>query len=364
VHDEFICCSIGAVTACALQALPAAACTGIRLKPGDGSVVYGRTLEFGTDLCSNVIVIPRGKSFVGTTRDNQPGLRWTSHYGAVGANAFGMPALIDGVNEQGLAVGVFYFPGYAKYQTVRSEDVGRALAPWELATFLLVTCADVSQALAAAESIRVDEVVQADFGFVPPCHFVVHDASGRCAVLEYVDGELRTYDNPLGVVTNSPTFDWHVTNLRNYTNLSVTNVPPIEMVGMSLNGFGQGNGLLGLPGDFTPPSRFVRAVAFSQSAVPVRTARDGVLEAFHILNQFDIPKGAVRGTEQGRQTDEYTLWTSAADLANRRYHFHTYASRQIRMVDLSEVDLDATDVKTFSMAAVERIEDVSSEKER
>ena len=353
-----------AFAACALQSLPAAACTGIRLRPADGSVIYGRTLEFGTDLCSNVIVVPRGKSYVGTTRDNRPGLRWTSRYGAAGANAFGMPVLIDGVNERGLVVGLFYFPGYAKYQNVTDDDVGRSLAPWELGTFLLGTCADVKEALAAAENVRVGEVVQADFGFVPPCHYVIHDASGECAVLEYVDRELRTYDNPLGVFTNSPTFDWHITNLRNYVNLSVTNVPPVDMVGMTLNGFGQGNGLLGLPGDFTPPSRFVRAVAFSQSAVPVKTARDGVLEAFHILNQFDIPKGAVRGTEQGRQTDECTLWTSCADLANLRYYFHTYANRQIRMIDLGEVDLDAKDVKTISMAAAEQIEDVSSEEEK
>src|ERR1700686_806836 len=116
------------------QVLPAQACTGIRIKPDDGSIIYARTLEFGTDLCSNVIVIPRGKSFVGTAPGGQPGLAWTTKYGCAGANAFGLSVLVDGVNEMGLAVGIFYFPGYAKYQNIAASEVAKAVAPWELAT--------------------------------------------------------------------------------------------------------------------------------------------------------------------------------------------------------------------------------------
>ena len=198
-------------------------------------------------------------------------------------------------------------------------------------------------------------------GFAPPCHFIVHDADGQCVVLEYIDGELKVHDDPLGVVTNSPTFDWHVTNLRNYVNLSVTNVPPVELAGIKLSGFGQGSGMLGLPGDFTPPSRFVRAVAFSQSALPVETAREGVLQAFHILNQFDIPKGAARGTEHGKEVADYTLWTAASDLKNLRYYFRTFANSRIRMVDLRKMDLDAKQIKTISMGGDEVIEDLSGE---
>ena len=161
--------------------------------------------------------------------------------------------------------------------------------------YLLGNCANVKEALEATKRIRVGEVVQKDMGIVPPCHYIVTDAGQRCVVLEYVGGELKVHDNPLGVMSNSPSFDWHLTNLRNYVNLTVTNVPPVDIAGIKLAGFGQGSGMLGLPGDFTPPSRFIRAVAFSQSAVPVATAEEGVLQAFHLLNQFDIPKGAARG---------------------------------------------------------------------
>jgi choloylglycine hydrolase len=340
----------------------ASGCTGIRIEPKDGSVIFARTLEFADDIHSNIIVIPRGTDYVGTAPGERTGLRWKSKYATVGANAFDMPAIIDGHNEKGLAVGLFYFPGYAKYQEVKEAAVKSALAPWELGVYLLGNCANVNEAVDAARGVRVGEVVQKDMGFVPPCHYIVNDAGGRCVVLEYVNGELHVHDNPLGVMSNSPTFDWHLTNLRNYVNLSVTNVPPVEISQIKFLSFGQGSGMLGLPGDFTPPSRFVRAVAFSKSALPVATAKDGVLQAFHILNQFDIPKGAARSIEHGKKTADYTLWTGASDLKNLRYYFRTYDNSRIRMVDMKAVDLDAKEIRTISMQGQEQIEDVSGDR--
>ncbi len=131
------------------------ACTGIRIKPKDGSVIYARTLEFAADLKSDLIVIPRGLSYVGSAPEGQLGLHWHMKYATVGANGFAMPQIVDGLNEAGLAVGLFYFPSYATYQTVEPDQVDRALAPWELGTYLLGTCADVGQAVAAAKKVRV-----------------------------------------------------------------------------------------------------------------------------------------------------------------------------------------------------------------
>ena len=335
------------------------ACTGITIKPKDGSVVFARTLEFAMDLKSNVIVVPRGKEWVGTVPGDKPGLRWKTKHGIVGTNAFDMPVTVDGLNEKGLHAGLFYFPGFAKYPRVGPEDSDKALAPWELGFFLLGTCSDVNEAVAAAKSVLVGDVVQKDMGFVPPVHYIVTDVAGKSVVLEYVDGELKIHANPLGVMTNSPTFDWHMTNLSNYVNMSVSNVPKIDVRGTEIKGLGQGSGMLGIPGDFTPPSRFVRAVAFSQSALPVKEAKDGVLQAFHILNQFDIPKGAARGMEHGREVADYTLWTSAADLKNFRYYYRTFDNSRIRMVDLKAVDFDAKEIRTISMKGEEEIEDVS-----
>jgi len=344
-----------------LGSASALACTGITIKPKDGSVIFARTLEFAVEIKSDAILVPRGKEYVGSTPSGEPGLRWKTKYAMVGMNAYNMPVLVDGLNEKGLHVGLFYFPGYAKYPKIQAEERDKALAPWELGIFLLGTCTDVREAVAAAEKVRVGEVVLKEMGFVPPVHFIATDAKGDCVVFEHIGGELKVYENPLGVMSNSPSFDWHMTNLSNYVNLTVTNVPRIKFGEKEWRAFGQGSGMLGLPGDFTPPSRFVRAVAFSKSALPVDTAKEGVLQAFHILNQFDIPKGAARSTENGKEVADYTLWTSAADLKNLRYYFRTYDNSKIRMIDLKAADLDAKEVKTISLQSKEEIEDVTKE---
>ncbi len=351
---------LGMFALAALGPTNAPACTGITIKPKDGSIIFARTLEFAVDLQSNVIVVPRGKEYVGTAPGDKPGLHWKTKYGIVGTNAFDLPVTVDGLNEKGLYVGLFYFPGFAKYPDVKAENFGKTLAPWELGVFLLGTCSDVKEAVAAVKNVYVGNVVQKDMGLVPPVHFIVTDASGTSMVLEPVDGELKVHANPLGVMSNSPTFDWHMTNLSNYVTMSAKNVEQIDLAGKEIKGLGQGSGMLGLPGDFTPPSRFVRAVAFSKSALPVEKAKDGVLQAFHLLNQFDIPKGSARSVEHGKEVADYTLWTTAADLKNLRYYFRTYDNSRIRMVDLKAVDLDAKEIKTIPMKGEEQIEDVSA----
>jgi choloylglycine hydrolase len=351
---------LATIALAALAPSAARACTGITIKAKDGAIVFARTLEFAMNLKSNVIVVPRGKENVGTAPGDKPGLRWKTLYGTVGANAFDLPVTIDGLNEKGLHVGLFYFPGFAKYQDVKPADIGKALAPWELGTFLLGTCTNLKEAVAAAKGVLVGEVVQKDMGFVPGVHYIVTDTSGTSVVLEYVGGELKVHADPLGVMTNSPTFDWHITNLSNYVTMSSKNIPTIDLAGKEIKGLGQGSGMLGLPGDFTPPSRFVRAVAFTQTAVPVAGAKDAILQAFHILNQFDIPLGAARGMEHGQEVADYTQWTVAADLTNTRYYFRTFDNSRIRMVDLKTVKLDGKQITTISMQGDEEIEDVSA----
>jgi choloylglycine hydrolase len=352
--------SIAAVVLLAAPISSASACTGIRVRPQDGSVISARTLEFGTDLHSMLIVVPRNLQYVGTAPGGKPGLKWSTRFGIVGTNALGLPHICDGLNEKGLGMGLFYFPEYAGYQPATVETADKTLAPWELTTYLLGACGTVDEAIHAAREVRVVSVALAQFGSeCPPVHYVLHDATGRCAVLEYVGGELHVYDNPLGVFTNAPTFEWHLTNLRNYLNLLVDSAPPADFNGLRLTPFGQGDGMHGLPGDFTPPSRFVRAVAFTQSAVPVATAPDGVRQAFHLLNQFDIPKGLNREKQQGQTTIEYTSWTSASDLTNRRFYFHTYDDRQVRMVDLKGADLDSGKIVTVPMTGATTFDDVT-----
>lgn len=338
------------------------ACTGIRLSAEDGTIVHARTLEFAVDLQSNVIMVPRGYNRSGTTPDGRQGLAWKSKYASLGANGVDLPYIFDGLNEKGLAVGTFYFPGTAGYMPYEPDDAAKTIAPWEVGSWILENFATTEEVSAGVQKVVVPPVVLKAWGFVPPLHYVVHDASGHSIVLEYVGGALRIHDNPLGVMSNSPEFDWHMTNLRNYVHIFHTNRPAIRLGQVELKPFGQGSGMLGLPGDFTPPSRFVRAVAFSQSLLPSKTGEEAVLQAFHLLNNFDIPKGAAREAEKdehGNILADYTTWTSANDLKRKRFYFRTYDNSQIRMVDLMKMDLEATEITTISMKGKERIEDMT-----
>ena len=349
---------IVAAAFCSLLAPTVQACTGIRLIAEDGTVVHARTMEFAIDIHSDVMMIPRGFARTGTTPDGKEGLKWKAKYASVGANGVGLPVLFDGLNEKGLAAGTFYFPTSAGYMPYTAADAGKTIAQWEVGSWILENFANVEEVKAHIGNIVVPGVVFGGWGFAPEAHYIVHDATGRSIVIEYVGGKLNIHDNPLGVLTNSPAFDWHMTNLRNFVNFSMTNVPPVQLGSIKLLPFGQGSGMLGMPGDFTPPSRFVRAVAFSQSVLPSKTGDDAVLEAFHILNQFDIPKGAAREHEKdehGNILADYTIWTAASDLKAKQYYFRTYENSQIRMVDLMKMKIDGKDMVKISMKGAENI---------
>ncbi|MGZ8417003.1 MAG: linear amide C-N hydrolase [Methyloceanibacter sp.] len=344
----------GLIAAFSFATTPSFACTGISLKAGDGAAIRGRTLEFGFPMQSKVLVVPAGQELSGTLPDGGKGLVYKSRYAFVGANALGLPAILDGINDQGLSVGLFYFPGYAKYAEVTDENKSRAIAPQEFGVWALANFATVDEVREAVKNIVVVPTpapgLGSPQGAVAGAHFFLQDKSGKSLVVEPVDGTLKLHDAPLGVMTNAPTYDWHMTNLSNYINLSVKDIDRAKVGGVTVPAFGSGSGLLGLPGDFTPPSRFVRAVVYSQSAVPNQTANEAVLAAFHILNQFDIPKGVVMNSAVGEPIAEITEWTSVADLKNLRWYFRTVADQSIRVVDLKEA-LDAAkgEIATIEM---------------
>ncbi len=317
-------------------------CTGIRLKAQDNSIIYARTLEFAQEINSEIIFIPRNYEFVGTDQSGKSnGLRWKTKYAVVGTNAEKQIGAIDGVNEKGLAGGLFYFSGYAQYQEVPADQNNNSIAPWELMTFILSTCDSVAQVKKILPTIYVNGASFAQWGITPPVHAVVHDEAGNSVVIEYVNGILHLYDNPLGVMTNAPTFDWHITHLSTYINLGVFNDSSKELNGLTLKPLGQGSGMLGLPGDFTSPSRFVRAVVYSQSVIDIKDCQTTKKTAFHILNLFDIPRGFIRQREKDGVLYERTQWTSACDLKNRRYYYKTYETQIVQEVDLLTMDMDS-----------------------
>lgn len=316
------------------------ACTGITVKAKDGAVVHARTMEFADNLESRILIIPRGQKIVGTGPGNKPGLSWKTKYGAVGLDCYDVVAFADGMNEKGLAAGVFYLPGFTQYQKVSPAEQGKSLAPWEIPLWILTNFATVEEVKTAISKIKVWPGVIPSLSKNPlPLHFITTDKSGQSLVIEYVKGKLHLYDNPLGVITNSPPFDWHLNNLRNYVNLSANNVPQLKLSGITLYPTGQGSGMLGLPGDVTPPARLVRAVAFTQAALPVKGGNEAARQAFRLLNSFYITKGMSRGMENGKPVYDFTQWMDACDLKNLKFYVATYYNLVPKMVDLKRLDL-------------------------
>ncbi|MCH9754048.1 MAG: linear amide C-N hydrolase, partial [Alphaproteobacteria bacterium] len=194
----------------------------------------------------------------------------------------------------------------------------------------------------------------------PPMHYIVYDKSGRSIVIEPLGESLVVYENGLGVITNSPTFDWQLTNLSNYINLSPYNINSLQLRNFKLEPFGQGTGMIGLPGDFTPPSRFVRAAFFSSAATPCENSEEALEQTFHILNQFDIPKGIVRQRERGEISYDHTLLTSVKDPQALKYFYRSYHNQAIQYIDLHQFDLNAKTIKAIKVQGKQQTLDVSS----
>ncbi len=309
-------------------------CTTFRIRTTSGEVVIGRTMEFALDLGWRLLVIPCGTELTGTAPDG-PGHAFRADHGFVGVGALGRSSATDGINDAGLYAALLYLPGFAEYQPSDDVPAGELVSPDEVASLVLAGAGSVREAVEVVSDVTVWNRVEDLLGAPLPIHLVLFDAGGDAAVVEWVGGERHIHENPVGVCTNAPPFDWHVTNLRNYVNLSATNVSPLELDGLAVKGLGEGTGLLGLPGDWTPPSRFVRATAIAHATLPVESGDPAMLAALHIVNAFDIPKGVVRSPEGG----DFTAWSSVIDLAARRYVLRTYDDPTPRILALDDLDL-------------------------
>jgi len=340
---------------------PAEACTGLRLTAKDGNAVHGRTFEFGVKVDTSVVVVPRGYSFTAST-PNGKGLTYQSKYAVVGTIASDTLNVLDGLNEMGLSIGTFYFPGYAGYTPTTAENQSKSLSPVDFPNWVVTQFSTLDEVKNNLSNVVIAPTVVKEWGSTPaPFHYIVYDKSGKSIVIEPMNNKLVVHENPLGVLTNSPTFDWHMTSLRNYINLSPKNDPPLKIGNLTLAPFGQGSGMVGLPGDFTPPSRFVRAAIYSVTAIPSANADEGVFQAFHILNQFDIPVGIARQVEKGVVYSDYTLATVVHDPSHLKYYFRTYDDQTIKVVDLNAFDKQGSQVKRASTSGRQPYVDISKD---
>ncbi len=356
------------------------ACTAFQLQSQDGAFVYCRSMEFGVDLKSNLLIVPRGSEYKGTA-PNQTGLQWKTTYGFLGLNQWLSPTFVsDGMNEKGLVVGVLYLPGFTEYEKPDPARTDKTLGGWELSAYLLGTCANLDDVKSALANVLVAQQPIPGINFMLPVHFYIGDNQGNVLIVEYIRGKRIIYENPIGILTNAPPFDWQLNNLANFVNLSPLNVPKLNIKDDTINAIGQGSGLLGIPGDYTPPSRFVRATLFSQWATPVKNSEETARLGFHILNTFDIFLGVVREkvseknsslsaelqkhiNAPGNVMSDYTQWTVVHDRTNLKTYVRSYDSLQIQRVDLKKIDFAQPGFKIIKMQQNFIVDDVTAKLE-
>ncbi|MBL8579878.1 MAG: linear amide C-N hydrolase [Mesorhizobium sp.] len=337
-------------------------CTSLGYQDAAGNSYFGRTLELTTDLPYQLAYFPIGFELVSEVPDH-PALKLSSRYGALAITMPGrLPSpgaplgisdlkVLEGLNDQGLTFSLLSYPTAAGEQ--KSVDVTRSilsasdLGLWALGQF--ATVAELKAAL-AKQPVMLQSLALLG-GVVSPFHYVVHDASGASFVIEFDKGEMFTYDNPVGVMTNGPRFDWHLINLNNYTFLS--NVDKSSSVFGAYKAVQPDSGIAtaGLPASNTSVGRFVRAAYYAQFAEKAATPDLAIRTLAHVMNNFDRPKGVtidypeaggghleVQGLAQESSESyatEFTCWTSMSDLERKLFFIRDYTSLNFVSFDLT-----------------------------
>lgn len=320
------------------------ACTAINVVAKDGTVVAGRTMEWAFDMKWELIANPKGTAIQLTapTSLKLPAVNLTSKYAFVGVAPGvlkGSPAYLEGQNEAGVAMSGNFLPGFTEYQTVTPQDKNY-VSILGVGSFLLAMFGSVKEIRAELPKYKVwyDPSEVKGIPTPPWLHFALTDRSGDSIIVEFVQGQMKIYDNVAGVLTNAPTYDWHLNNVRNYLSLSSSATASVTVGKANVTELGQGGGLLGLPADYTPPSRFVRETYLKQFAYQPNGSADAVQLAGHLLNNVDIPVGVARSNDGKQVVSDYTQWINLKDLKNNRMKIANYTNRtNFIEIDLNEV---------------------------
>ncbi|MGY3703023.1 penicillin acylase [Vagococcus martis] len=316
-------------------------CTSITFQSENKLNFFARTMDFGFELNGMPIAIPRNYEstfhFEGTLKTT---------YAFVGTGQkMGEYMFADGVNEKGLSIAELYYLNEASY---KSEPVdGKInLTQDEFLTWVLGHVASIDELKELSKNIELVGVKNDLVSAVTPLHFIVSDKTGRCVVVETNDATLTVKDNPVGVMTNSPNLEWHLTNLNNYLSIQPTNFASKELDGYTLKPFGQGSGTYGLPGGLTSPERFVRATYMKAYTEKGQTELEAVNSIYHILNTVTIPKG-VNVKDDGH--NDYTQYRAVFNLTDLTYYFNPYYTQEVYSVKLTEELCSKDDVTVFDV---------------
>ncbi len=313
-------------------------CTAITWHSGD--FYFGRNLDLDHGYQETVAVTPRNYPF--RFRQAAP---LNHHYALLGMAYVqaGYPLYYEATNEKGLSMAGLNFVGNAVYHP--PEPGKDNIAPFELIPWLLGQCADLAQAKTLLTRLNI---LDANFNPDLPAtqlHWLIASREGALTLESVADG-LKLYDNPAGVLTNNPPFPFHQANLANYLNLTARTPENRFSPELPLTPCSLGLGAMGLPGDLSSVSRFVRAAFVKLNAVAGPSEEERVSQFFHILGSVEQQRGCVR-LEGDRY--ELTLYTSCCNADKGIYYYTTYDNRQITAVDLHREDLESSTVICYPM---------------
>lgn len=311
-------------------------CTSASFNAGDGHY-FGRNLDLEVSFGQQVVVMPRAYPLRFRADGDLP-----EHRAMIGM-AFvseGYPLYFDAVNEDGLGMAGLNFPGDAAYFG-RAEG-RRNVSPFELIPWVLGSCSSVAEAKDALSEVNLIDEAFSERLPLTPLHWMVAD-KGSAIVVESTSAGLHVYDDPVGVLTNCPPFPYQMTHLADYMGVSA-GMPENRLApAVDLRAYSRGMGGMGLPGDLSSDSRFVRAAFTRMNALP---EPDGVTQFFHILGSVEQPMGCC---DLGGGRYEYTVYTSCCDTKKGIYYYRTYRNSRITGIDMRSADLDSPELAVFPL---------------
>ena len=308
-------------------------CTAISFKTKDH--YFGRTLDLEYHYNESVVITPR----------NFPFPFAENHYALIGIATVmdSYPLYYEATNEKGLSVAGLNFPDNAFFHPIDESKIN--VAPFEFIPYILTQCRNISEAKALLENINI-----ADIDFRPdlkasPLHWIISDKNESLTVESVREG-LKIYKNPVGVLTNNPPFDWHMTNLANYINLTAEEPVNTFAPSADIRTFSKGMGAVGLPGDLSSVSRFVRATFTKLNSVCGESEEESVSQFFNIMGTVFNVRGSVRLADNKYQT---TVYTSCCNTDKGIFYYTTYENPQICAVDMHKEKLDANELIIYPL---------------
>lgn len=315
-------------------------CTALTLRSKDGYNLFGRNMDIAYSFNQQVVLVPRNYEY----KDRVTGNIRKNKYAILGMASVieEYPGFADGFNEKGLSCAGLNFPGYFHVEDNIVEGK-KNIATYDLIMWILANFETVDEVLNEIYDVRLVAVPINKNTPLPTLHWIVSDMSGKSIVIENVKEGLKVYKNPIGVLTNSPTFEWHLTNLNQYMNVTATQPNDIKWGDKKLCPLGVGVGTQGLPGGFSTVERFVRIAYLKSQFSESEDLLSGISQFFHMLNNVAMPKGAV--ISDG--LDDITLYTSCMCLQKQIYYYSTYNNNGISAIDMNKEDLDGKELVRF-----------------